>query len=119
MPGWALGSDRLGKKWRFTLEDVNGKHVTLSYASKDMLYKWHHLAAVRDRKFGKVRLYIDGVLRDEKQDPTANVTNGKPFLCGKDCMVGGGYWGLLDEAAYFPTPLSKEEIAEFAKKNPK
>ncbi|MCK5861526.1 MAG: hypothetical protein KAH38_03510, partial [Candidatus Hydrogenedentes bacterium] len=110
MPGWALGSDRLGKRWRFTIEDTEEKYITLTAISKDMLYKWHNLVAVRNVEKKKVFLYVDGILQDEQDDPTENISNNRPFLCGKDCMVGGGFWGLLDQVTYWNHALSDKEI---------
>jgi hypothetical protein len=113
-PGWALGSDRQGNTWRFTLEDIAEKNITLSFTSDDMLYQWHHLAAVRDTATKMVYFYVDGTLRAKEADPTGDVTNNMPLTCGKDFMVGGGYWGLLDNVTYWKRALSREEVKEHA-----
>lgn len=113
-PGWALGSDRQGNTWRFTLEDTQEKNVTLSYTTNDMLYRWHHLAAVRDTASKMVYFYVDGELRAKDSDPTADVTNAMPLIIGKDTMVGGGYWGLLDNVTYWDRALTAADVKDRA-----
>lgn len=113
-PGWALGTDSRGNTFRFTIEDTNAKHVSLSCSSKEMLYKWHYLVAVRDVSDKKVRLYLDGILRDTKTDITGDVTNKLPLICGADKMTGWYFWGLLDNVTYWNKALSSDEIKKTA-----
>jgi len=109
--GWALGSDRRGNMWRFTMEDTDGKRVTVTARQKEMLYNWHYLTVVRDRASGQILLYVDGKGRKKISDPTADVTvKDQPFCCGRDATAGGYLWGFLDEVRYVKRALTPAEI---------
>ena len=113
--GWSIGSDRRGNILRFNLEDKDRNYVTLTFSSGKLLYKWHHLAAVRDASARKVYFYFDGELRAEAEDPTGEAVNDLPVTCGIDRVSGGRYWGFLDEATYWSRALTADEVKARAK----
>ena len=104
-------------KIRFWLMDDNEQSGWCQSTTAIYDGLWHHVAGVRDKTAGKVRVYIDGVLEAETDDNTAT-----DILPGGYMVVGGftGYssrnWeGNLDYVkvtraalgpADFPTPMA-------------
>jgi hypothetical protein len=86
--------------------------------------KWYHIAATYSQSSGKMILYIDGRLTDEKQ-----VTKAEIELSSKDIQIGKGkdrrptdpvrentfpgafsFDGLIDEVKIYDVALSQDEI---------
>jgi len=108
--GWGLGSDRHGSTLRFTIEDGERKWVSVHVGYGKLLYHWRHVAVVRDRSTKEILFYVDGELKKKVADPTGDVTNDLPVLCGLDGTAGGRYWGFLDEVRCWKRALSAREV---------
>ncbi len=108
--GYAIGSDRVGNRWRFTIEDDAGRRVSLTAGMKRPLHNWHHLAAVRDAAARQVRFYVDGRLAQIKPDTTGNVANTHPLRLGWDRWSGARFWGFLDEVRLWNRALTDDEV---------
>lgn len=78
---------------------------------------WHHVALVR--KKNQMQLFIDGEARDSFSIPSDNLPNGvlrfgqSPLPLPNE-MVGGQFYGLLDDFALFNTDLSAQHVKELA-----
>lgn len=71
--------------------------------------EWHHVAGVRDGKDKVFRLYLDGELVDEVEDPTKNIDNGQGKIWLGNHM--NRFWPVtLDEVRIWGVVLSDTEI---------
>jgi lysophospholipase L1-like esterase len=96
----------------FYLADSVGIAATLESTSQMTDGKWHHLAVIRDKSLGQVRLYVDGRAED-----TATVGYQGDFSNSGELTIGsaaGGafFKGGLDEVALHDRALSAKEIRQ-------
>jgi len=78
--------------------------------------EWHHLTGVRDRKAGVIRLYIDGKLIGEQNDPGSDPDNGMGKIWLGNHL--NRWWlVILDEARIWNKALNETEIARLIKSN--
>ena len=114
-PGWGLGLDGPGRRFRFTVEDENRNLNFLSTPSGAL--KQNEVAvivAVRDREQGELRLYLNGELVDrtaEKGDGFWTVPGDVQI--GYDNMGGGYFAGGVHKLQLLNRVATEEEIAEF------
>ncbi|MFQ6043811.1 MAG: LamG domain-containing protein [Candidatus Poribacteria bacterium] len=80
---------------------------------------WHHAAFVRDRSEKKLYAYLDGVLKETKDDTIAGTIKN-----ASDLYIGARkpgtailYYGILDEIAIYDRILSEAEINAAVKGN--
>ncbi len=111
--GYALGSDRVGGRWRFTIEDNAGHRVSLTARMDRPLHNWRHLVGVRDAAARQVRFYVDGRLAQRQPDTTGDLSNTHPLRVGWDRWSGARFWGFVDEVRIWSRALSDEEIRQF------
>ena len=79
---------------------------------------WHHVAATWEPGFS-AKLYIDGVLQDDKKMAMPALTQtiaGNPYLwIGGQCPEApSGYGSAVDNVAYYTDALSADAIADLA-----
>nr|WSY50636.1 hypothetical protein OG999_11270 [Streptomyces sp. NBC_00886] len=104
-PGWefAIGDFRRGlaRNVRFTISD--GDHDVTLFADTSLpTDTFTHVAAVLDRTSGRVKLFLDGRLRDWRfLYPLGAVTDTAPLRIG---AAGGGFRGVVDEVRISATP---------------
>jgi len=81
--------------------------VSIDNASADI---WHHLAVTCSSN-GSARVYLDGVLRNEKNIlPHPLKMDGNIYIGMRPGMPNDCFKGLLDEIKIFDGPLSSNEI---------
>ncbi len=74
----------------------------------------HHIALVSDPANGNVRLYIDGVLREEGAAPALE-NNPMPMMIGQNPDTDDRTWdGLIDDVALWSRPLTEAEVVMIA-----
>ncbi len=74
----------------------------------------HHVALVSDPANGNVRLYIDGVLREEGAAPALE-NNPMPMMIGQNPDTDDRTWdGLIDDVALWSRPLTEAEVGMIA-----
>ena len=105
----AVGSDAAGEMlWGYV--DETGK-IAFDFASKKVTGplindgNWHHIAMTRNRTDGKIKLYVDGLIRDTDTDNIKYMERARVF------RIGGSY---VDELKVYNDVLSPEEIAVLA-----
>jgi hypothetical protein len=78
--------------------------------------EWHHLAGVRDRKAGVIRLYIDAKLIGEQNDPGNNPDNGMGKIWLGNHL---NRWWLVtfDEVRIWNRALTETEITRLMESN--
>mgnify|MGYP001617426644 CR=1 FL=1 len=59
--------------------------------------QWHHVAFIRDRDAGKIKLYVDEQLKSENVDVTGDLSNGWTVAIGAHHSGGSPAKGLIDE----------------------
>lgn len=95
---------------------VPGANVEDSQKDRVNDGEWHHLAGVRDRKSGVIRLYIDAELIGENNDQGNNPNNGMGKI-----WIGNhlNRWWLVtfDEVRIWNRDLSETEIARLMESN--
>ena len=109
--GYSIGSDRIGHRWRFTIEDDAGQCVSLVAPMKQPLHHWHYLVGVRDVAAREVRLYIDGQLAKSAPDTTGNIASAQPVRLAWDRMTGFRFLGFLDEVCVWGRARSAEDVS--------
>ncbi|MFF5302029.1 LamG-like jellyroll fold domain-containing protein [Streptomyces sp. NPDC013161] len=99
-PGWelAVGDFRRGlpRNVRFTIGDGDPDHDVTLFADTSLpTDAFTHVAAVLDRTSGRVKLFLDGRLRDWRfLYPLGAVADTAPLRIG---AAGGGFRGVVDE----------------------
>jgi hypothetical protein len=95
--------------------------LTLQHGTQKAFYQypygkneWHHVAGTGDGI--NLRLYVDGVLIDTGNDPTAAYgTSANAFSVGANVSGAGNYFpGLIDEVVVYDRALTGAEIATLA-----
>jgi len=109
--GYSIGSDRIGHRWRFTIENAAGPCVSVTAPMKKPLHHWHHLVGVRDTANREVRLYVDGQLAKSAPDTTGSISSAQPVRLAWDRMTGFRFWGFLDEVRVWSRARSAEEVS--------
>jgi hypothetical protein len=88
--------------------------------------RWVHVAAVRDRRAGRLRLYADGVAQPTLEpgnpaadgtDRTGTVANVRPLLLG-GAVRSAAWQGDFDDLRFFRAALSPAQIAALAARVP-
>ncbi|MBW2979895.1 LamG domain-containing protein [Candidatus Woesearchaeota archaeon] len=78
---------------------------------------WHHFAGTYDSSTEKIRLYVDGVLRSERDaEDTINLDAG-PIHIGhreSDSIGTNHFQGKIDEVRIYDAALTESEIADLA-----
>ncbi|MEO1097641.1 MAG: LamG-like jellyroll fold domain-containing protein [Bacteroidota bacterium] len=106
------------------LMSQNG-HAKFSVESSYSLDTWHHVAAIFDN--GSLKLYLDGVLQDERGDLTYSTVNGHGNAAGLGRtngsnafdVVSNGFSGLIDDFKVFQIAINDAQIEEIiASTNP-
>ena len=105
----AVGSDAADEMlWGYV--DSDGK-IAFDFASKKVTGppvnngEWHHIAMTRDQSDGKIRLYVDGVLKQTATDNTKYMERARVF------RIGGSY---VDELKVYNHVLSLGDIQALA-----
>ena len=105
----AVGSDAADEMlWGYV--DSDGK-IAFDFASKKVTGppvnngEWHHIAMTRDQSDGKIRLYVDGLLKQTATDNTKYMERARVF------RIGGSY---VDELKVYNRVLSPAEIQTLA-----
>lgn len=109
VPGWEFAIGDFGRglprNVRFTIGDGDPDHDATLFADTSLpTDAFTHLAAVLDRTSGRVKLFLDGRLRDWRfLYPLGAVANTAPLRIG---AAGGGFRGVVDEVRISSTPRS-------------
>jgi len=77
--------------------------------------EWHHISVSVDRvgQFGLAKLYVDGVLQEEKGlGGLEDITNSLDIVIGADHNNNYRYEGLIDEVRIWKKALSTQEVRE-------
>lgn len=89
--------------------------------------EWVHVAAVRDRKAGRLKLYADGRLltTDRPGNPAADgtdrsgsVANSHPLILGDSLRTNASYQGAFDDLRFFREALTDGQVAAIAQRVP-
>ena len=86
----------------------NGGAITITTTTPVNDGEWHHLALIRDAGNGKARLYVDGALIEELEDPTGDIDSGQSIFIGEH--LERYLMAALDEAMLFNRALTEDEI---------
>lgn len=113
-PGYGFFFRETGAQIKFTLSD--GDKIIQAVAPPIKDKKWHFIAGVRGK--GKIKLYVDGVLKSEVEDTLGDISNNENFVIGKrgygNNPGGPGnpsfFCGRIDEVRIYKKALTDEEI---------
>jgi hypothetical protein len=86
----------------------NGGAITITTTTPVNDGEWHHLAFVRDTADAKARLYVDGALAVEADDPTGDIDSGQNIFLGEH--LERYLMAALDDAKLFNRALTEAEI---------
>ena len=76
---------------------------------------WHHVAAVREKFTGAMRLYVDGVLVSSGTGSVNSLTAPANLRVGSLQTNKNFFAGMLDEVLVYDRPLTANEIALLAR----
>jgi len=115
---WLQYSEAMGKKFSFTMHDSDATTSTAFRALSTTLPvvgQWYHVAAVRDRTAGTMKLYVNGVLEGTTAYTGGWAANGS-FNVGRGRFGGPNDWfgGAVDDVQAYTGALSDAEIAALA-----
>jgi PKD repeat protein len=98
-----------GDKISVLIHDATRRYVT----SNDPLTmgQWYHVAGVYDPSSGMVRLYVDGVLKQEAEW-TPDTSNTDPLMIGKSNCCSEYFYGTIDDVRVWNTARSETQIAD-------
>jgi hypothetical protein len=86
----------------------NGGAITITTTTPVNDGAWHHLAFIRDTENTKARLYVDGALVEEADDPTGDIDSGQNIFLGEH--LERYLMASLDDAMLFNRALTEAEI---------
>jgi hypothetical protein len=86
----------------------NGGSITITTTTPVNDGNWRHLAFIRDAENKKARLYVDGALIGEADDPTGDINSGQNIFLGEHLQRY--LMAALDDAMLFNRPLTEAEI---------
>jgi len=86
----------------------NGGSITITTTTPVNDGEWHHLAFIRDTENSKARLYVDGALIEEADDPTGDIDSGQSIFVGEH--LERYLKAALDDVMLFNRPLTEAEI---------
>ena len=86
----------------------NGGSITITTTTPVNDGTWHHLAFIRDTDNGKARVYVDGALIEEADDPTGDIDSGQSVFIGEH--LNRFLIAALDDVVLFNSPLTEAEI---------
>jgi len=87
--------------------------VGLQAPTSFQINTWYHVACVRDRTLGQLRMYINGVLVNTKADLSVNINQSTPLYMARASHFNGEYYnGQLDEVRIWNKALTQTEIQQ-------
>lgn len=103
-PQWSMKLEPDGTVSFRIDDDENNAIVKTKSSLTDNL--WHHLAAVRDRDAGKLRIYVDGELSNEIVDEVkGSLANRRPLLIGGTEEGDSNFEGEIDFVRISPSAM--------------
>jgi hypothetical protein len=94
---------------------VGNPDVTLQGKTPVNDDRWHHVAAVRQRQTGEIRLYLDGKEEARGQAGKQALTAPPRLLLGQLQTGGQAFRGLLADVRLYQQALSPAQIAALAR----
>ena len=76
--------------------------------------EWHHVAFTRDRRSGKLALFVDGQKAGETTGSKRPLRTPGDLVIGRMRPGGSGFRGDLDEITFYDRALSAAEVAALA-----
>ena len=77
--------------------------------------QWHHVAFTRERKSGRIALWVDGVLESEAKGSTARLDSPKTIAIGSLHPANAHpFAGTIDEVRFYDRVLTDGEIRAIA-----
>ena len=115
---WLQYSEAMGKKFSFTMHDSDATASTAFRALSTTLPAagvWYHVAGVRDRAAGTMKIYVNGVLEGTTAYTGGWAANGA-LNVGRGRFGGPGDWfaGAVDDVQAYSGVLTDADIAALA-----
>ena len=115
---WLQYSEAMGKKFSFTMHDVDSTTsaaVRALSTTLPVVGQWYHVAGVRDRAAGTMKIYVNGVLEATTAYTGGWASNGS-FNVGRGRFGGPNDWfgGAIDDVQAYTGVLSDADIAALA-----
>ena len=115
---WLQYSEAMGKKFSFTMHDSDATTSTAFRALSTTLPAagvWYHVAGVRDRAAGTMKIYVNGVLEGTTAYTGGWAANGA-LNVGRGRFGGPGDWfaGAVDDVQAYTGVLTDADIAALA-----
>lgn len=106
--GWAFQYNGYANLLQFRI-NIKNKTEILS-AAAPIANSWHHIAGTYDGE--KIKFYIDGVMRDSKEDSGKIAPSTNKLIIGKLSELQPGFFfrGMIDEVKLYNKALSESEI---------
>ncbi len=113
---WLQYSESMGKKFLLTMQSVDSTNGTAYRAvstTVPVVGQWYHVAGVRDKAAGTMKLYVNGKLEGSTAYSGGWAANGA-LNVGRGKFGAPNEWfsGALDEVKAFGTALADADIAQ-------
>jgi hypothetical protein len=111
LKGWALGINN-GNIVLVVDDGENRSHIGVHFSASSFdRGGWNHIAGVRDKSKGELRLYVNGrEAAPPVKDQTRDLSNTEPFRIGYDTYAGVFLNGLMDEVKITKKAVPAEDI---------
>ena len=110
--GWLFGNNEEGSadlQFRINSNGEGNRKQRVIKAENVFNNEWHHIVGVKDET--TILLYVDGDLKDVKDDVVQTTDVSKPFVVGS--LTDDYYFsGIIDELAVWNRALTKITIGE-------
>ena len=94
-------------------DDVTKSVADVSSASTYFNNEWTHLVCIRDVEKKKLRVYINGALKQESTDNTGDIAETESIVIGNtNVLFVNGFKGGIDEVSIYKGVLTAEEILD-------
>ena len=109
----------------FILDDDKNKSQIQVSMSPFITGEWVHVAAVRDNKAKRLKLYANGILQKTSSpgdtgkdglETTGSVSNTREFLLGQTSRYDAPYQGKFDDLRLYRDALTDEQVVALATK---
>ncbi len=98
---------------RFSIDDDTNKTTAkLTNLSDYLSDGWNNVIGVRDAQNGKVRLFLNGIVADEVDDITGDISERENMFVGNCSDKNSPFSGALDELKIFNYAIEKEEAEQ-------